>query len=89
MIVKVGNQSFDSRQVPIALVLDDQDLMQIGGIGLKGDSQKEPKSLYVRWPSDVSLQVLNAWLAEIVTEMKLAGKPGKLYNAGKPKETDQ
>lgn len=86
MIVKIGNQSFDSRAVPIALVLDDQDLAQIGSIGFKHDSQMEPKSLYVRWPVDISPEVLGAWLAENVTEFDTSKLSARYYNPGKKRD---
>ena len=87
MIVKVGNQSFDSRQVPIALVLDDQDLLQIGSIVMKNDTPQAPRSLYVRCPIDLAKHpaALYTWLREAVTEMPLPPTM-RAFNPGRPLE---
>ena len=85
MIVKVGNQSFDSRQVPVALVLDDQDLLQIGSIPFKQDKPQAPRSLYVRGPIDIDTRVLRSWLQEAVTEMPLPPTM-RAFNPGRPLE---
>lgn len=85
MIVKVGNQSFDSRKVPVALVLDDQDLIAIGGIRMKNDTTSKPRSLYLRCPVDMvhHPDVLMSWLSEAVTEMPLP-TVFKATNPGEP-----
>lgn len=88
MIVKVGNQSFDSRQVPIALVLDDQDIMTVGTTTLKGmteDGKMKP-SLYMRWPQDIHPQVVLTWLSEAAPELDLRTLAPRLFSVGKPKE---
>lgn len=89
MIVKVGNQSFDSRQVPIAIVMDDQDLIAIGGIRMKHDTPTAPRSLYVRTPIDMleHQAVLMSWLTEAISEMPLP-PAFKATNPGAPR-TDQ
>ena len=84
MIVKVGNQSFDSRQVPIALVLDDQDLIQLGSIQLKGDRPEQPGSLYLRCPVDVPIETLRHWLQEAAPELDLKKLAPRVFNPGRP-----
>lgn len=86
MIVKIGNQSFDSRQVPIAIVMDDQDLIQIGSIPLKGDAPGRPSSLYLRCPVDVPLETLRHWLREAAPELDLTKLAPKLFNPGEPRD---
>ncbi len=87
MIAKVGNQSFDSRQVPIALVIDDQDLIAIGGIRMKNDTPQAPRSIYVRTPIDMAQHpnVLMSWLAEAISEMPLP-PVFKATNPGAPRD---
>jgi hypothetical protein len=75
ILFKVGNQSFNASEVPVALVLTDDDLVQIGGIALKQGGL----SLYVRTPADVDFHTLAAWLTEAAPELDLKTLAPRLY----------
>ncbi len=81
MKVKIGNQTFDSADVPIAILYTEVERTNMTKVPPKtGDDHH----LYVRWPTDIPLQVLSAWVREAVPEMDLTKLDKFLFNNTKP-----
>ncbi len=67
MILKVGNQSFSSEDVPVAVVLNWAELAVLIEIA----KRKQPPYTCMAKPKDVPAQVAWAWLSEAITEFPL------------------
>jgi hypothetical protein len=66
--VKVGNQTFDSKDVPIAILLTEKERAWVDNAPPKPAGEWH---LFTFWPGDINLKVVIAWLKEAVTELDI------------------
>ena len=81
MIVKIGNQSFDSTKIPIALLLTEKERQFAQASAPKGDSEFH---LFSYFPGDVPPQTMVHWLRESCPEIDLTKTGLRLGAPGKP-----
>lgn len=68
MILKVGNQSFDSADVPVAVVLSSKELEWVINTKPKPEGQFHALA---KAPKDIPPAVLISWMAEACPEVKV------------------
>jgi hypothetical protein len=69
MIIKVGNQSFDSHQVPVAILLTESERNIMLSPQSKPDGQLH---VFAYWPGDINPNILMGWLSEAAPEIDLS-----------------
>ncbi len=70
MRIKIGNETFDSSRIPIAIVLSPDEKVQIyNGAQYSLLNRRKESMLFVKAPADVPNQVAIAWAMEAAPEI--------------------
>lgn len=80
MKIKVGNQTFDSEKVPVAIIMDEKERFLIMNRNPKPDGELH---LFTLWPGDIPVNVVLNWLLEAAPEIEMKQLQIQLTKLGK------